>query len=326
MGWRSRKSINIFPGVKLNINKKSVGVTFGGKGAHYTINSKGTKTSSVGIPGTGLYYTDSIRKKKKEENIKSNLKNNNIISPKRKSRSSLIFFIFVCLVLAGFISSWGRQQNENALDENTLELPTHQPVSLSCTEVLNLTKHPIIYSDFEKAKNFYKEMGIDNVKVLTVPEYSNYQNKLKSFSDDNVLMYLLADSTSKKYIGELHINIYEAELYSQMNAAQAIDIIVSYLPTDFFVYYQKDSSYKYSLNNTDINICSFRLNDQGIEYHNGGHEEYSYYYSFKIFHHEDIHRWIILTSYEAYGGKGLEWINKYSEPWEIDLNKYSNLQ
>lgn len=100
MGWRYRKSINIFPGVKLNINKKSVGVTFGGKGAHYTINSKGTKTSSVGIPGTGLYYTDSIRKKKKEENIKSNLKNNNIISPKRKSRSSLIFlYLFVLFLL-----------------------------------------------------------------------------------------------------------------------------------------------------------------------------------------------------------------------------------
>lgn len=73
MGWRYRKSINIFPGVKLNINKKSVGVTFGGKG-HITLSIKGDKTSSVGIPGTGLYYTDSIRKKKKEENIKSNLK------------------------------------------------------------------------------------------------------------------------------------------------------------------------------------------------------------------------------------------------------------
>ena len=56
---RFRRSIKIMPGVKVNFNKNSVGVTFGGKGAHYTINSSGRKTASVGIPGTGLYYTES---------------------------------------------------------------------------------------------------------------------------------------------------------------------------------------------------------------------------------------------------------------------------
>lgn len=58
MGMSFRKSFKIAPGVKFNINKKSVGMTFGTKGAHYTINSKGTRTKSVGIPGTGLSYAD----------------------------------------------------------------------------------------------------------------------------------------------------------------------------------------------------------------------------------------------------------------------------
>lgn len=58
MGIRFRKSVKIAPGLKLNFNKKSVGLTLGGKGAHYTINSSGTQTKSVGIPGTGLYYQD----------------------------------------------------------------------------------------------------------------------------------------------------------------------------------------------------------------------------------------------------------------------------
>lgn len=57
MGFRFRKSIKIAPGVKLNFNKKSTGITFGGKGLHYTVNSNGKKTTSVGVPGTGLYYT-----------------------------------------------------------------------------------------------------------------------------------------------------------------------------------------------------------------------------------------------------------------------------
>ncbi|MCO7127761.1 DUF4236 domain-containing protein [Sporolactobacillus shoreicorticis] len=66
MGFRFRKSIKIAPGIKFNINKKSVGMTFGTKGAHYTINSKGTRTKSVGILGTGLSYVDVKNPSKKE--------------------------------------------------------------------------------------------------------------------------------------------------------------------------------------------------------------------------------------------------------------------
>lgn len=58
MGLRFRKSFKIAPGVKLNVNKKSIGMTFGGKGVHYTVNSSGRRTTSVGVPGTGLYYQD----------------------------------------------------------------------------------------------------------------------------------------------------------------------------------------------------------------------------------------------------------------------------
>lgn len=58
MGLRFRKSMKIAPGVKLNLNKKSAGMTLGGKGINYTVNTKGTRTSSIGLPGTGVYYTD----------------------------------------------------------------------------------------------------------------------------------------------------------------------------------------------------------------------------------------------------------------------------
>lgn len=59
MGLRFRKSVKIAPGLKLNLNKNSVSLTAGTKGTHYTVNSKGKRTASVGIPGTGLYYTQS---------------------------------------------------------------------------------------------------------------------------------------------------------------------------------------------------------------------------------------------------------------------------
>lgn len=56
MGLRFRKSIKLGKNAKLNINKKSVGMSVGGKGARYTVNSSGRRTKSVGIPGTGLSY------------------------------------------------------------------------------------------------------------------------------------------------------------------------------------------------------------------------------------------------------------------------------
>ena len=67
MGFRFRKSFKIAPGVKLNINKKSFGLTIGKRGAHYTINSKGKRTTSIGIPGTGLSYTSTSGGRKRQK-------------------------------------------------------------------------------------------------------------------------------------------------------------------------------------------------------------------------------------------------------------------
>jgi len=55
---RFRKSFRIAPGVKLNVNKQSLSVTGGVRGAHATYNTKGYRNLSVGIPGTGLSYRD----------------------------------------------------------------------------------------------------------------------------------------------------------------------------------------------------------------------------------------------------------------------------
>lgn len=60
---RFRKSVKLAPGVKLNVNKKSVSLTTGARGLHHTVGSKGARTT-VGIPGTGLSYTSSSSKKR----------------------------------------------------------------------------------------------------------------------------------------------------------------------------------------------------------------------------------------------------------------------
>lgn len=55
---RIRKSIKIAPGVKLNLNKKSASLSVGPKGAHYTVSSNGSRTKTVGLPGSGVSMVD----------------------------------------------------------------------------------------------------------------------------------------------------------------------------------------------------------------------------------------------------------------------------
>lgn len=55
---RFRRSVSLGKGVRLNVNKRSMGVSFGTRGMRYSANTSGRGTRSVGIPGTGLYYVD----------------------------------------------------------------------------------------------------------------------------------------------------------------------------------------------------------------------------------------------------------------------------
>ncbi|RHW42038.1 DUF4236 domain-containing protein [Neobacillus notoginsengisoli] len=59
MSLRFRKSFKIAPGVRMTVGKKGVGVSAGVPGLRYSINSSGRRTSTVGIPGSGLSYSKS---------------------------------------------------------------------------------------------------------------------------------------------------------------------------------------------------------------------------------------------------------------------------
>ena len=57
MGLCFRKSITIAPGVRINLSKSGPSLSFGKKGIRETISANGRSTTSIGIPGTGVYYT-----------------------------------------------------------------------------------------------------------------------------------------------------------------------------------------------------------------------------------------------------------------------------
>ena len=57
MGLRFHKAFSLIPGVKLNISKSGPSVSVGGHGMTENFSMKGER-STVGLPGSGLSYTE----------------------------------------------------------------------------------------------------------------------------------------------------------------------------------------------------------------------------------------------------------------------------
>jgi hypothetical protein len=57
MGFRFRKSIKLFPGVRLNLSKGGMSTSIGRPGATINIGKRGVR-GTVGLPGTGLSYSE----------------------------------------------------------------------------------------------------------------------------------------------------------------------------------------------------------------------------------------------------------------------------
>jgi len=56
MGFRFQRRIRLGPGMTLNLSKSSASLSFGTRGARYTVGRHGRRVTT-GIPGTGLSYT-----------------------------------------------------------------------------------------------------------------------------------------------------------------------------------------------------------------------------------------------------------------------------
>jgi len=62
MGLRFRRSVKLCKGVRLNFGKTGASISLGGNGFRKTFHTSGKVTTSVGIPGTGIYWTESTNR------------------------------------------------------------------------------------------------------------------------------------------------------------------------------------------------------------------------------------------------------------------------
>lgn len=78
MGLRFRRSVKLCKGVRLNFGKTGASISVGGNGIRKTFHTSGKVTTSVGIPGTGIYWTESTNKNKRNNrNRQDNSHNRN---------------------------------------------------------------------------------------------------------------------------------------------------------------------------------------------------------------------------------------------------------
>lgn len=103
MGLNFRKSIKIADGVKLNIGKKSAGVSVGGKYAGASFNSRTGARVRASLPGTGLSYTKSLGGSKKKSTSKKSRKNT--------ASTVLLAAVVVIAVLFVVYKNWDKISN-----------------------------------------------------------------------------------------------------------------------------------------------------------------------------------------------------------------------
>lgn len=314
MGFRYRKSINLGGGFRINLSKSGVGYSFGGKGFRITKTAKGHVRGTVSLPGTGVsYVTESSGNKKKPTAFHNNSRQKPVNGFWKKA---LILFSLILVFLT--LSVALRSPKTDISPVSSISSFS----SYTVQELLELDGHPRIFDSFPDAKEFYSPMDGVSVEVVSAAKYGSIQRKVKERFDDNVVLYLIQDSSSGDTVGTITINIFDESLSKEMDLDSAVSFVVQYLPTDFIEYYKLDAAYIYG--NEEIQVYNYacRLNESGVEHHNAGASQYSFYYDVKIFHYIEENYWRIETGYEAFGGHSLSWIEKYSTPWEIDLSSY----
>lgn len=73
MGLRFRKSVKICDGLRLNFGKTGASVTVGSGAFKKTFNTNGNVTTTVGLPGTGIYWTETERRGSRNNRSSSTL-------------------------------------------------------------------------------------------------------------------------------------------------------------------------------------------------------------------------------------------------------------
>lgn len=102
MGVRYRKSVKLGP-VRVNLSKSGVSYSVGVKGARVTKRADGRVQTTVGVPGTGLYYTDTKKKDAAKHSANDQPKTDTKTTANTPAKTLLTLALIIGVVILLFI-------------------------------------------------------------------------------------------------------------------------------------------------------------------------------------------------------------------------------
>lgn len=228
MGLRFRKSVTLCKGVKLNFGKTGMSVSVGGKGYHKTINTKGQVTTSMGIPGTGIYYTDT---KKIGGNKQSSSRNNTSISNYGQS---------------DFIES----QEEYTINSTVEEYlnPTERTTQIEAEPSEVLYNYEEDTRDIEESN---MSVSLDDIKKLYLKsdEVIDWTELLVSASADDVFM----EPETWKFLKSISRKVLSGDIDAYLETIEKMR------PVDDLLDYGSD--FEFGTDNPNSMEVEFRINE-----------------------------------------------------------------
>ena len=157
MAFRFWRRVRLAPGVTLNLSKSTASLSFGPRGAKYTISPRGNR-ATAGIPGTGLFYTVHDRSR-------SSGRAGGPVAPQMAKRDKLSLGFFQRLMtpaperrFVDGIRALNEGEFENAL--TALEEAGHLPDAAWMAGMIRLKQE-----DFGRAETLFQH-GLDNLAEL----------------------------------------------------------------------------------------------------------------------------------------------------------------
>lgn len=191
MGFRFRRSVKIAPGVRLNVGKKSASVSFGVKGARHTISTTGRRTTSIGIPGTGLYYTESSSSKKNNYSNNINSCNPNSIYEEIEKFNTAIAYLTSLHKYCDFDYNWNEINKEPA----PFNFSEKGPNELEAIKNLENYRPSLFEKIFQSKLDKKTKILEDNIKTAKEQDRELY----KDWEEQNQLSKLILDGDTAAY-------------------------------------------------------------------------------------------------------------------------------
>jgi hypothetical protein len=107
MGFRFRRSVKLFPGLRLNFGKRGISASIGVRGAHVTYGPTGTRTT-VGLPGSGLSYTHVEKPRRAASTLRAAVPPSDPDAPRGSAQRGVLW---MGLIVIGVVVAIGRMSS-----------------------------------------------------------------------------------------------------------------------------------------------------------------------------------------------------------------------